>query len=80
MDEQEKKTDSSLHIQVNVEQIDTAIEKANRLVELLREASDLIDSLSGARVQKGAPKNLIQQVVSECLRFDSRHQGGLDSV
>ena len=34
-------------IVVDSSSIDTAIEKANRLVELLREASFIIDSLSG---------------------------------
>ena len=38
-----------LHATVEVDgsSIDAAIEKANRLVELLREASAIIDSLSG---------------------------------
>jgi hypothetical protein len=35
-----------IEIQVNLE-IDEAIEKANRLVELLREASSLASSLAG---------------------------------
>ncbi len=36
------------HIKVLVDcsELDTAIEKVNRLAELLREASDIIDSLS----------------------------------
>lgn len=34
-------------IEVNDSSLDMAIEKANRLVELLREASSIIDSLSG---------------------------------
>lgn len=34
-------------IEVNSEEFDNAIEKANRLVELLREAQQIIDSLSG---------------------------------
>lgn len=33
-------------IEVNSEELDQAIEKANRLVELLREAQQIIDSLS----------------------------------
>ncbi len=43
-----------VNIRVNAEQIDQVIEKANRLVELLREASDLIDSLSGGSVRTQA--------------------------
>lgn len=35
---------------VDFSELDTAIEKANRLVELLREASDIIDSLSGRAI------------------------------
>ena len=34
-------------IEVNTEELDQVIEKANRLVELLREAQQIIDSLSG---------------------------------
>lgn len=34
-------------IEVNSEGLDQAIEKANRLVELLREAQRIVDSLSG---------------------------------
>lgn len=34
-------------IDVNSEELDNAIEKANRLVELLREAQQIVDSLSG---------------------------------
>ena len=34
-------------IEVNSEEHDQAIEKANRLFELLREAQQIIDSLSG---------------------------------
>lgn len=34
-------------IEVNSEELDQVIEKANRLVELLREAQQIIDSLSG---------------------------------
>jgi len=34
-------------ITVNCKELDNAIEKANRLVELLREAQQIIDSLSG---------------------------------
>ena len=35
-----------IKIKVNCEELDKAIEKANRLVELLREAKQIIDSLS----------------------------------
>lgn len=36
-------------IKVNYQDLDKAIEKANRLVELLREAEQIIDSLAGAK-------------------------------
>ena len=36
-------------LNVPLEKLDAAIEKANRLVELLREAETIIDSLSGER-------------------------------
>lgn len=35
-----------IKVKVNYEDLDIAIEKANRLVELLREAKQIIDSLS----------------------------------
>ena len=40
-----KKT-AGITVEVDCTSIDVAIEKANRLVELLREATTLIDSLS----------------------------------
>lgn len=36
-----------IRIPVNLTNLDEAIKKANRLVELLKEASQIIDSLSG---------------------------------
>ena len=39
----------SLKIEVDYADVDTAIEKVNRLVELLREASSIIDSLSAGK-------------------------------
>lgn len=36
-------------VKVNCEQLDEGIEKANRLVELLREVQRIIDSLSGTK-------------------------------
>ena len=41
------KTTCRVGVDVDSSSIDAAIEKANRLVELLREASSIIDSLSG---------------------------------
>lgn len=38
---------NELTISVNCTELDAAIDKANRLVELLREASQIINSLSG---------------------------------
>lgn len=38
-----------INIVVNGEQLDEAIEKANQLVELLREASNVISSLSSVK-------------------------------
>lgn len=35
-------------IRLDSEELDNAIEKANRLVELLREVQQIVDSLSGA--------------------------------
>lgn len=37
----------SVKIEVDSDELDIAIEKANRLVELLREAQQIISSLSG---------------------------------
>lgn len=37
----------SIVIHVDADEIDTAIEKANRLAELLKEACHMVDSLSG---------------------------------
>lgn len=36
-------------IKVDISELDSAIEKANRLVELLREAETITDSLSGRK-------------------------------
>lgn len=38
-----------LKIEVDYADVDTAIEKVNRLVELLQEASSIIDSLSAGK-------------------------------
>lgn len=46
MDQSKPKNGPSNHISVDSSELDTAIEKANRLVELLREASNIVDSLS----------------------------------
>lgn len=43
-----KQTDS-LIIEIDCRDLDRATEKANRLVELLREASSIIDSLSSKK-------------------------------
>lgn len=42
-------------ITVNCKELDNAIEKANRLVELLREAQQIIDSLSGKEQNHSRP-------------------------
>lgn len=42
---------SEITVKVNCEQLDEGIEKANRLVELLQEASQLIDSLAGTKLE-----------------------------
>ena len=41
--------DHEIHVELNSEDLDEAIKKANRLVELLREAQQIVDSLSGCR-------------------------------
>ena len=48
----EAKPAREVTVAVNCENLDEAIKKANRLVELLREASNLIDSLSGIALSK----------------------------
>lgn len=45
----EKANKYSLKIEVDFADVDTAIEKVNRLVELLQEASSIIDSLSAGK-------------------------------
>ena len=40
---------SEITVKVNCEQLDKGIEKANRLVELLREAQRIVNSLSGTK-------------------------------
>lgn len=40
-------TAKEITINVNTAELDVAIEKASRLLELLREAASIIDSLSG---------------------------------
>ena len=46
-DEEVRNIDTKIAINVECKDLDIAIEKANRLVELLREAQQIIDSLSG---------------------------------
>lgn len=41
--------EQEVHIDLNTESLDKTIEKANRLVELLREAQQIADSLSGGK-------------------------------
>lgn len=40
--------EQKVDIRLDSEALDNAIEKANRLAELLREAQQIVDSLSGA--------------------------------
>lgn len=42
----------NVRLRLDTSEIDTAIEKANRLVELLREAQQIIDSLYEANKSK----------------------------
>lgn len=46
-DTEKERATKEISIPVNFENLNEAIEKANRLVELLKEASLIIDSLSG---------------------------------
>lgn len=41
--------EQKVDIDLNSEALDEAIEKANRLVELLREVQHIVDSLSGSK-------------------------------
>lgn len=45
----ETKKNVEINIDVETKKLDEAIEKANRLIELLREAQQIIDSLSDNR-------------------------------
>lgn len=45
----EKVMDRKINIKVNCEGMDETVEKAKRLVELLREAKQIADSLSGEK-------------------------------
>lgn len=60
-----KKKAIRIGVDVDTTQLDAAIEKANRLVELLEEASNLIDSLSGGRTDI---RNLTAEVCTALLR------------
>lgn len=53
--EAEKKEYGGIRVKVDVDtsSLDSAIEKANRLASLLREANSLIDSLSSGSQSKG---------------------------
>lgn len=42
--------EQKVEISLNSESLDNAVEKANRLVELLREVQQIVDSLSGADI------------------------------
>ena len=45
----EKKQGLALKVEVDTKELDIAIKKANRLLELLREADDIVDSLAGLK-------------------------------
>lgn len=53
---------NELTISVNFSELDAAIDKSNRLVELLREASQIINSLSGT-----LDVNILANGIINCL-------------
>jgi len=42
----------TVKIEIDKDELDTTIKKANRLVELLREAQQIVDSLSGKEMSE----------------------------
>lgn len=48
--EKRKMADTNLILNVNISNVDEAIEKANQLVELLTKAQEIINSLSEFRI------------------------------
>lgn len=61
------KTNSEITIQANTEGLDTAIEKANQLLETLKEAQKISDSLSGDSTSHIASVGEITEAVKKSI-------------
>ena len=64
--------ETTIELKIKDKQLDEALEKANQLVSLLREARQIIDSLSERKTLKAAPININihpqgQQLVEEMI-------------
>ena len=59
--------EKEITLRINSVELDEAIEKANRLVELLREASQIIDSLNGPLKGEGLVEKLTQGINQNTL-------------
>ncbi|WP_147437526.1 hypothetical protein [Anaerotruncus massiliensis (ex Liu et al. 2021)] len=59
--------EKEITLRINSVELDEAIEKANRLVELLREASQIIDSLNGPLKVEGLVEKLTQGINQNTL-------------
>lgn len=68
MEQSKPKNGPNIYISVDSSELDAAIEKANRLTELLREASDIIDSLAGRNSVDSA--DVISDRIIHCLRSE----------
>lgn len=70
--------DVTLKAKVDMQEIDEAIEKASRLVELLREASSLASSLGGRSLidpMEGFNQSLEKAFQEEASRFQMKDTG-----
>ena len=58
-----------LTAKIDTAEIDEAIKKANRLVELLQEASTIVDSLSGQGIKLEVDGHRVSEAVKRDLVF-----------
>ena len=61
--------DVKLTCKIDMTEIDEAIKRANRLVELLQEASTIVDSLSGQKIKLEVDGHRVSEAVKRDLAF-----------
>lgn len=62
----------NLDLDIDIQPLDDAIKKADKLVELLQEAQQIVDSLSGAKTGAARKTNNDTQILREWLEKQER--------